>query len=173
MSQIVLPLSRAASGPARIVLGVGNASVGEALARPESWPFRTAVLTGPPRSGKSLLARWFAERQNGDAIDDALAATKCITSEQNQVEYAVETGNMPARTEAYDSADLAKAYPTDLLQAFRDSIKAAAPRPVTPYWSDISSAIQSTWHSPTSVNQSTPEKSEQFISDVLKGRKLL
>lgn len=73
MSQIVLPLSRAASGPARIVLGVGNASVVDALAHPEGWPFRTAVLSGPPRSGKSLLARWFAERGNGDAIDDAQA----------------------------------------------------------------------------------------------------
>lgn len=40
---------------------------------PESWPFRTAVLTGPPRSGKSLLARWF-DRQaphGGEAIDCA------------------------------------------------------------------------------------------------------
>ena len=73
MSQIVLPLSRAVSGPARIVLGAGNASVAEALARPGSWPFRTAVLTGPPRSGKSLLARWFAEKRDGDAIDDAQA----------------------------------------------------------------------------------------------------
>jgi chromosomal replication initiation ATPase DnaA len=73
VSQIVLPLSRAVSGPARIVLGAGNASVAEALARPESWPFRTAVLTGPPRSGKSLLARWFAEKRDGDAIDDAQA----------------------------------------------------------------------------------------------------
>jgi hypothetical protein len=73
MSQIVLPLSRAASGPARIVLGAGNASVAEALAHPESWPFRAAVLTGPPRSGKSLFARWFAEICAGDAIDDAQA----------------------------------------------------------------------------------------------------
>jgi len=71
MSQIVLPLSRAAAGPARIVLGATNASVAEALAHPESWPFRTAVLTGPPRSGKSLFARWFAESGKGDAIDDA------------------------------------------------------------------------------------------------------
>ncbi|MGZ3269086.1 MAG: ATPase, partial [Croceibacterium sp.] len=47
------------------------AHVAEALAHPESWPFRTAVLTGPPRSGKSLFARWFAETGKGDAIDDA------------------------------------------------------------------------------------------------------
>ena len=106
-------------------------------------------------------------------LADAVAATKCITSEANQVEYAVETGNMPARKAAYDAADLKKAYPTDLLEAFRDSIKAAAPRPVTPYWSDISSAIQSTWHPPNSVSQSTPEKSASFIADVLKTRRLL
>jgi hypothetical protein len=75
VSQIVLPLSHAAAGPARIVLGAANASVAEALAHPEKWPFRTAVLTGPPRSGKSLFARWFAESgqgaHGGDAIDDA------------------------------------------------------------------------------------------------------
>jgi hypothetical protein len=70
MSQIVLPLSPASSGPPRIVVGSANAHVAEALANPETWPFRTAVLLGPPRSGKSLLARWFAE-QGGDAIDDA------------------------------------------------------------------------------------------------------
>jgi chromosomal replication initiation ATPase DnaA len=71
MSQIVLPLSPASSGPPRIVVGNANAHVAEALAAPESWPFRTAVLLGPPRSGKSLLARWFAESAKGEAIDDA------------------------------------------------------------------------------------------------------
>jgi hypothetical protein len=73
MSQIVLPLRHLGPGPARIVLGSGNAGVAEALAHPQTWPFRTAVLTGPPRSGKSLFARWFAESSAGDAIDDAQA----------------------------------------------------------------------------------------------------
>ena len=36
-----------------------------------AWPFRTAVLKGPARSGKSLLARWFVENGLGDAVDDA------------------------------------------------------------------------------------------------------
>lgn len=71
MSQIALPLPAGVSGPSRIVVGVANAHVAEALAAPETWPFRTAVLTGPPRSGKSLLARWFAESRKGEAIDDA------------------------------------------------------------------------------------------------------
>jgi hypothetical protein len=70
VTQIVLPLAPTSSGPSRVVIGAANAHVAEALARPETWPFRTAVLTGPPRSGKSLFARWFAE-SGGEAVDDA------------------------------------------------------------------------------------------------------
>ncbi len=74
MRQIALPLAaRAGERPSRIVVGSANAAVVEAFARADGWPFRTAVLTGPPRSGKSLLARWFVESGKGgrDAIDDA------------------------------------------------------------------------------------------------------
>lgn len=72
MGQIALPLTRQpGANPARIVVGAGNAAVVEALGKPEAWPFRTALLAGPPRAGKSLLARWFAESGQGEAIDDA------------------------------------------------------------------------------------------------------
>ena len=71
-SQIALPLS--ARGTAqRIVVGTANADVIEALQDPARWPFHVAVLTGPPRSGKSLLGRW-AAGLHGDGlevIDDA------------------------------------------------------------------------------------------------------
>lgn len=70
-SQIALPLEPGgAAGPARIVIGNANADVVEALRAPHRWPFHTAILTGPPRSGKSLLGRWAAER-GIDVIDDA------------------------------------------------------------------------------------------------------
>lgn len=72
-SQIALPLSATFRGARRIVLGEANAHVAEALADPFAWPFRTAVLTGPPRSGKSLFARWFAESGRGVSLDDAQA----------------------------------------------------------------------------------------------------
>ena len=75
MTQIALPLGGA--GASRIVVGNANAGVVEAFAGTVSWPFRTAILFGPPRSGKSLLARWFAESgpdgQPREAIDDAAA----------------------------------------------------------------------------------------------------
>ncbi len=102
-----------------------------------------------------------------------LAALKCITSQENQVEYAVQTGNMPALTAAYDSPDLQKGYPAPLLAAFRSSLKVAGPRPISPYWADISGAVQSTWHPASSVTSSTPSSSSSFIEDVLKGKALL
>lgn len=72
MTQIALPLGQGPGpGPLRIVVGLANDGALAALAAPESWPFRSAILAGPPRSGKSLLARWFAEQGKGDALDDA------------------------------------------------------------------------------------------------------
>ncbi len=72
MSQIALPLAPGGAGaPSRIVVGNANTSAIEALGHAGNWPFRTAVLFGPPRSGKSLIARWFAETGAGEAIDDA------------------------------------------------------------------------------------------------------
>lgn len=75
MSQIALPLAAGSgAGPSRIVVGNANAAVLDAFARAGDWPFRTAILLGPPRSGKSLLARWFGEQGAGDVIDDAETA---------------------------------------------------------------------------------------------------
>jgi chromosomal replication initiation ATPase DnaA len=71
-SQIALPLAVEA-GPQRIVVGTANAAAIEALQTPDRWPFRVAVLTGPPRSGKSLLARWAQglHAETLEVIDDA------------------------------------------------------------------------------------------------------
>lgn len=72
MTQIALPLGAGAGlNPPRIVVGNANAAVIEAFANAATWPFGTAILAGPPRSGKSLLARWFVETGKGEAIDDA------------------------------------------------------------------------------------------------------
>jgi chromosomal replication initiation ATPase DnaA len=71
MSQIALPLGGA--GASRIVVGNANEAAVEAFANTAAWPFRTAILFGPARSGKSLLARWFAESGTGDVVDEAAA----------------------------------------------------------------------------------------------------
>lgn len=70
MRQIPLPLG-AGANPTRIVVGNANAAVLDAFGKAGEWPFRSAVLGGPPRSGKSLLARWFVTSGLGEAVDDA------------------------------------------------------------------------------------------------------
>jgi len=72
MSQIALPLPhKNARDPDRIVIGNANARVIEALRAPDKWPFKTAILAGDPRSGKSLIGRWFASQNIGEIIDGA------------------------------------------------------------------------------------------------------
>ena len=60
MNQFALPLSLGGAERRRIVIGAANRPAIDALAAPDTWPFGTAILTGPPRSGKSMLGAWFA-----------------------------------------------------------------------------------------------------------------
>jgi trehalose/maltose transport system substrate-binding protein len=106
-------------------------------------------------------------------VDESMQAVECITNPDNQGVNAELTGNMPASAAGYDDPKLHEIYPDDLLQLFQDSLNAATPRSVTPYWSDISGAIQSTWHPPGDVDSDTPGDSASFIDDVLHGRRLL
>ncbi|QIX27729.1 extracellular solute-binding protein [Nocardioides sp. JQ2195] len=123
----------------------------------------------PPIGGIDIGVGAFTEHP-----DFAMAAAECVTSTDAQVALAVESGLMPARGSAYDDPALAKAYPADLLKLFRESVDSGGPRPKSAYYATISAAIQSVWHSPFDVDPgSTPEKSAQFLSDVLNGKALL
>ena len=106
--------------------------------------------------------------------DFALEAAACVTSSEAQVDLAVNEGLMPSRTSAYESPELAEAYPPDLLELFSDSVDDGGPRPKSAYYATISAAVQSVWHSPTSVDpDKTPEESAKFLRDVLDGKALL
>ena len=122
----------------------------------------------PPYGGIGIGVSEFS-----DDKELALEAAACLVEPEQQGKNADMTGNMPASTQGYEYPALAESYPEDLLQLFQDSVDAAAPRTVTPYWSDISSSLQSTWHPPSSVDADTPEKSKDFIEEILKGGKLL
>ncbi len=70
--QIALPLAWAADArDGEFVVGPSNAAAVRMLDRWAAWPVRTAILAGPPQSGRSLLGRIFAARSHGVVIDDA------------------------------------------------------------------------------------------------------
>ncbi len=69
--QTALPLaSSGADGARRIVIGNANSAVLDAIQTSQNWPFHTAILTGPRRSGKSLIGRW-AAAEGIEVVDGA------------------------------------------------------------------------------------------------------
>jgi multiple sugar transport system substrate-binding protein len=72
---------------------------------------------------------------------------------------------------AYDNADVIKAYPNAPL--IRESIDQGGPRPITPFYVDVSSSVLSTFHPPSSVRAKTADKADTFITEVLRGERLL
>ncbi len=122
----------------------------------------------PPYGGIGIGVSKFSEH-----TEMAQEAAACIVKPENQGVNADITGNMPASSAGYDYPALKKAYPESLRQLFQQSLERAAPRAVTPYWSDISASIQNTWHPAGGVDSDTPQSSADFISDILKGGRLL
>ncbi|MEI5672802.1 MULTISPECIES: extracellular solute-binding protein [unclassified Nocardioides] len=106
--------------------------------------------------------------------DWALEAAECVTTTEAQVALAVNEGLMPSRSSAYEAAELQEAFPPELLALFQESVDSGGPRPKTAFYSKVSAAIQSVWHSPTSVDPSkTPEESAEFLSEILQNKALL
>ena len=122
----------------------------------------------PPYGGIGIGVSAFSDKK-----EFALEAAQCLVSPDSQGKNADLTGNMPASTEGYKYEALQKSFPADLLELFQKSVDSAAPRTVTPYWSDVSGAIQNVWHPPRSVGSDTADDSSTFIEDVLKGGDLL
>ena len=53
------------------LIGTSNERVVQQLERWSTWPVMAVVVTGPRKSGRSLLARIFAAKTGGGLVDDA------------------------------------------------------------------------------------------------------
>jgi hypothetical protein len=70
--QFALPLDwPQGSDDSRFIVSASNQGAFEHLRRWASWPVKATILTGPRRSGRSLLARSFVARVGGRLFDDA------------------------------------------------------------------------------------------------------
>jgi multiple sugar transport system substrate-binding protein len=125
-----------------------------------------ALESQPPLGGISLGIGAYSEHH-----DLALDAVRCITSLESQTEYMIGAKNPGAREAVYDNAEVRKIFP--MADLIRESIGAAAPRPKTPYYTDVSTAVVRSFHPPTSVNSRSPDRAARLIVDVLNDRVLL
>jgi chromosomal replication initiation ATPase DnaA len=70
--QIALPLDwPQTDGEARFIVSEANREASEHFRKWSMWPVKSTILTGPRRSGRTLLARSFVERVGGRLFDNA------------------------------------------------------------------------------------------------------
>ncbi len=122
--------------------------------------------SAPPLGGINLGVSAYSRYK-----DLAYQATECITSDKNQAEYMVTNGNPASSAAVYDDPEVQKAYP--MSDTIRESLNAAAPRPLTAYYSEVTGGIQRTYHPPSGVDSQTGQQADDLISAVLRGDQLL
>lgn len=155
------------------LIGAGGGPADEAEFEDLGWARYPQTVAGetsrPPIGGIDIGVGAFS-----DDVDAAREAALCVTSPEAQAALAVNEGLMPSRQSVYDSPELQEAYPADLLELYSVSIEEGGPRPKSAFYSQISNAVQSRWHSPRDVNpESTPRRSADFLEAVLRGEALL
>jgi multiple sugar transport system substrate-binding protein len=128
------------------------AEVGEDFQKNIGW-------TRYPRSVKDMPSRPplggfnIAVSKYSNNPELAFDAAECLASPENQA-LSAELGGLPPTTESvYSNPKVEKAFP--FAAELRASIDDAGPRPVTPAYSDISLAIQKTYHPPDAVDPDT------------------
>ena len=127
----------------------------------------TSTPSRPPLGGINLGVGAYGKHK-----DLAVQAVRCIASLESQVQYMVKSKNPGARGAVYDDAEVRRIFP--MADDIRQSINDGAPRPKTPYYTDVSTAVQRSFHPQASVDPNrTPAKAGKLITDVLKDKVLL
>ena len=121
----------------------------------------------PPLGGINLGIGAYSHHK-----DFALQAVRCITSPESQTQYMLKSKNPAARAAVYDNPEVRAAFP--MADDLRQSLAEGAPRPRTPYYTDVSTAVQRSFHPQSAVDPNrTPAKAGKLIVDVLKDKVLL
>lgn len=123
--------------------------------------------SAPPYGGINLGVG--ASSKNPDL---AYAATECITSTENQAYYFVSNGNPASDQTVYTDPAVLEEFP--MAPTILESLKLAAPRPQTPYYSEVSGGLQRSYHPYSSVDpQQTARAATELITAVLQKKELL
>lgn len=100
----------------------------------------------PPLGGFNVGVSTFSTKP-----DLAFHAAKCLNAREQQLTMTELDGLAPAREDAYDEPAVQEAF-QGFADIVRESIENAGPRPSTPAYQDVTLAIQSALHPPSSIN---------------------
>ncbi len=111
----------------------------------------------PPLGGFNLAVSSYSTHKQM-----AFEAARCLSDQKSQ-ETAVELDGLPpSRSDLYESKVVKKAYP-GFAGLVKEMVETAGPRPATPAYEDVSSALQRTLHPPEKIN---PEDTEGIYEEL-------
>lgn len=154
-----------------------------------NWPFVYAsMVANRPRLAKNL--RWapypgitgtgrsplggsnFAVSRYSRHADAAFQAALCLRDPESQRVAAVQDGLPPTIGTVYDAPGMAEAYP--MRQTIKDALRAAAPRPKTPTYQNVSTVTAVTLSPPRSIDPPrTLSTLHSLIGDALESQGVL
>jgi trehalose/maltose transport system substrate-binding protein len=123
--------------------------------------------SAPPSGGLGLSISAFSDRK-----DLAVQAIRCLASKQSQTEFMVSAGNPAALSSVFDDPKIREMFP--MADQIRQGMDTATPRPVSPYYGDVTGSIQTAFHPPDALSpQSTPREANSLLEDVLSNKRLI
>ena len=93
---------------------------------------------------------------------EAFEAAACLSGEKSELTAVELDGLPPSHENLYTGKVVQKAYP-GFAELVKESVEAAGPRPTTPAYQDVTSAIQRTLHPPDKID---PEDTEGIYEEL-------
>ena len=111
----------------------------------------------PPLGGFNLAVSSFSKNKDVD-----FEAAACLANSKSQLTAVELDGLPPSRSDLYTNKVVTKAYP-GFAGLVKESIEGAGPRPSTPAYQDVSSALQRTLHPPEKID---PDNTESIYDEL-------
>jgi multiple sugar transport system substrate-binding protein len=111
----------------------------------------------PPLGGFNLAVSSYSKNKDID-----FEAAACLAGKKSQLTAVELDGLPPSRSDLYANKVVTKAYP-GFAGLVKNSIEGAGPRPTTPAYQDVSSALQRTLHPPEKID---PEDTESIYDEL-------
>ena len=145
----------------------GNPDVAEDL----GWSQLPEFADGTP-SRATLGGMNYAISTYSKHPDLAFDAAMCLRNPENQLNGALDAGNVPVLQEVFDDPKFQEAYP--MYEDILAELETAVPRPKTPLYQNISTIVSSTLSPPSQIRpEQTAEQLREKIQDAIDGKGIL
>ncbi|MEJ5915102.1 extracellular solute-binding protein [Pseudokineococcus sp. 1T1Z-3] len=125
------------------------------------------VESATPLGGIGLSVGAFSENP-----DLALEALRCLRSPESQTAYMLAAGDPAASAAVYEDPEIQEVFP--MYEQIRSGLEVAAPRPISPYYGDVTGVIQAGYHPPDELSPDvTPRATANLMLGVLSNQQLL